>query len=79
MSQQMTDLYTPFIVDDSFDPSAFVGDIFRDQFQEGLVAKPGPFLAMSAYEKVAQRDMLGMCPQIAPPSALLTFSHRVPP
>ena len=54
----MTDFYTPFIVDDSFEPSVFVGDHFGDQFQDGLVAKPGPFFSMSSYEKVAQRDML---------------------
>ncbi|RMD40509.1 hypothetical protein DV735_g4621, partial [Chaetothyriales sp. CBS 134920] len=54
----MSDLYTPFIADDSFEPSVFAGDQFGVQFHEGLLAKPGPFLSMSAYEKAAQRDML---------------------
>lgn len=51
--------YTPFIVDDSFDPSAFVGESFGDQFNFGLLAKAGTLLPMAGYEK---REMLGMYP-----------------
>ena len=54
----MSDFCHPFIADDSFDPSAYIGDIFFDQFQDAAVAKSGPLLSMS-YEKVARRDMLG--------------------
>jgi hypothetical protein len=53
--------YTPFIVDDSFDASTFVGEHFGDQFHEGLVAKAGPFLPMSGYEKLPQRETIGGC------------------
>jgi hypothetical protein len=69
LQQPMTDFYTPFIVDDLFDHSAFVGDHLGDQFQGGLVAKPGPFLSMSAYEKVARRDMLGMWLKLLRPAS----------
>jgi hypothetical protein len=51
--------YTPFIVDDSFDPSTFVGEHLTDQFQEGLLGQAGVFLPMSGYEKVPQREMIG--------------------
>lgn len=54
----MTDFYTPFIVDDSFDHSIFAGEHFEEQIQAGLQAKPGPFFSMSAYDRVVQRDML---------------------
>ena len=54
----MSDFCHPYIADDSFDPSAYIGDIFFDQFQDAAVAKSGPVLSMS-YEKVARRDMLG--------------------
>jgi hypothetical protein len=59
ISQPMQD-YTPFIVDDSFDPSTFVGEHLTDQFQEGLLGKAGVYLPMSGYEKVPQREMIGM-------------------
>ena len=55
----MSDFCHPFIVDDSFDPSAYIGDIFFDQFQDAVVAKSGPLLSMSSYEKASRRDMLG--------------------
>ena len=55
----MSDFCYPFIADDSFDPAACIGDLFFDQFQDPAVAKSGPLLSMSSYEKVSRRDMLG--------------------
>jgi hypothetical protein len=51
--------YTPFIVDDSFDPSSFVGEHLEHQFHEGLLTKNNPLLPMSGYEKFPPREMIG--------------------
>ena len=61
-SQPFPDFHTPFIVDDSFDPSVLVGEQFENQFQEGFDAKPGQLFSMSGYDKVGQTGLIRMHP-----------------
>jgi hypothetical protein len=83
--------YTPFIVDDSFDPSSFVGEHFGDQVHLGLLAKAGPLLPMSGYEKLPQREMIEYTPssdlhdhnayfayEESPYSSQIFYSHGLP-
>ena len=56
--QSATDFQTPVIFDGSIDCSVLGKEDF-DQFTDGLLAKSGAFLSMSAYEKPTPAGMIG--------------------
>ncbi|KIX02102.1 uncharacterized protein Z518_08041 [Rhinocladiella mackenziei CBS 650.93] len=64
--QPFPDFHTPFIVDDSFDSSVFVGEHFANQFQDGFEDKPGQLFSMSSYDKVGQAGLI----EVQTPSAV---------
>jgi len=56
--QSLADFHTPLIFDESFDSPNLDEVHFGGQFTDGLAAKSGGLLSMSAYEKPTSTDMI---------------------
>lgn len=61
--QSATDFQTPVIFDGSFECPVLGREDF-DQFADGLLAKSGALLSMSAYEKPSQAGMIGILSRV---------------